>query len=140
MAPHQGEERRGSRLRRIQEERRSDDDRRRARRRLLPMGAGRVDGELLTLSPGQGRIQHLVLWDLTREGACLAVNGELEVGEGAPCRLTFYEYLGLDSIWLQARIVWIEPTEADTFVGVAFDQALPAGTFLDTYLARHWTD
>ena len=104
------------------------------------MGAGRVDGELLTLSTCRGQIHHLVLWDLTRQGACVSISGPFEEEEGTPCRVSLYEYQGHDSIWVQARILWIERTEADTFVGLEFDQPLPPGTFLAPYLTTNWAE
>lgn len=97
-------------------------------RKVVPLGlyAG------LTL-PNR-RTVAVTLRDISRVGACVARQGQLEIDEGDLVSLDLRDTTGGEKMSLQAEVRWHHYGGFNTYVGLYFrGHYVPGGTFLDAY-------
>lgn len=80
------------------------------------------------------RILAVTLRDISRVGACVARQGQLEIEEGDLVSLDLRNAIGGERMTLQAEVRWQHYGGFNTYVGLFFrGHYIPGGTFLDAY-------
>ncbi len=109
------------------------------RRQAMPLGAGAISGELRACGRA---IQHGMLWDLSRAGACLLASGAVRLLQAAEqeLELVLHPSLGTGgAVVIPVSPRWAEPHGRQMFVGLQFAAGgLPEGSFLDDFLQESW--
>jgi hypothetical protein len=75
------------------------------------------------------------LWDLSTEGACMQLLGQVKIEENAIGNLRFRHVDTLEEVELVAEVCWLDSTDRRTLVGLVFAKKLEnAGHFLAPHL------
>lgn len=75
------------------------------------------------------------LWDLSRDGACMQMVGELKIEENAIGTLKFRQVDTLKEIQVVAEVCWIDSKDRYSLVGLVFGSKLAdSDHFLAPYL------
>lgn len=91
-----------------------------------------IGGVEARLDDGQGRINHGLLWDLSRHGACVILQQQASYGRGQELLLSLRPSMGVDLLELPSCMCWSEASGSRLYVGLQFRMApLPSDTFLE---------
>ena len=103
---------------------------RRERRYSVPVLSVRITAELIT----PACTYHGVLWDISTLGACIQTYEVIPVG--ITCTLRLHQHAGSQVIERQARLLWTDDVMRAHYVGMSFDQPIPAdsSSFLGTLI------
>ena len=108
-------------------------------RHAIPLGAGAISAELRVRGEP---VQHGLLWDLSRTGACLLARGALQLlhAAGQELELVLHPSFGVaEPVTIPVATRWSQPDGPQTFIGLQFDtSALIENSFLEDFLEESW--
>jgi hypothetical protein len=121
------------------ETRRSPNDRRQQPRHQVPFGAWAVSGFIRCRD---GTSWSVILWDISRRGACVVVIGEPGLQSGETALLTLHDILHPESLVLEVELCWQFRQASQTFLGLELSGGaeLPDDCFLAPYFAKNWAE
>jgi hypothetical protein len=91
-----------------------------------------IGGVEARLDDGQGWVNHGLLWDLSRHGACVILEQQASYGRGQELLLILRPSMGVNLLELPSCVCWSEPSGRRVYVGLQFRVApLPSDTFLE---------
>lgn len=110
----------------------------------IPFSAGVIVVEIASTGGEQGDelLYAATLWDITRQGCCALVQGHPDALVGHRCQLTIRDAQSPEVVGVEATMQWCDHQMHNSFCGFWFlgTEGLPTGTFLESFLQKHWTE